>query len=72
MKKKVLNFPCQCGHKELAHSVSPLYMGGDTYCLGDNFKETNPTKIFACDCEKYIPDNLKYLEQMSKKKGKGN
>ena len=71
MKRPKLSnkFPCQCGHKRVVHSTSPLYMGGDTWCLGDTVKDSLHDQ-FSCFCEKYIPDNLKYLEQISKKRGK--
>lgn len=67
MKRRKLldNFPCNCGHRKTNHHEinAPIW---DTWCVGrngsDNFK--------VCDCNKYIPDNLKYLEQMSKKRGK--
>ncbi|MGH7974753.1 MAG: hypothetical protein ACREBR_04460 [bacterium] len=61
-------FPCRCGHPRNFHQ----YVGvpiGDEWCEGVIFRDRGPTG--ACSCECYVPDNLKYLEQCSKKKGKG-
>ena len=68
MKKKKLpnNFPCICGHKEKSHFVMTM-LGGSAWCIERNGKDN----FDECDCRKYSPDNLKYLEQLSKKKGQG-
>jgi len=39
---------------------------GDEFCKGEDER----TKRF-CQCMMYVPDNLRYLEQLSQKKGKG-
>jgi hypothetical protein len=64
------NFPCVCGHMESVHITAPDYMGGDSWCFGDNVEEPFQ-KQFDCSCYKYIPDNLKYLESKLDEKANG-
>jgi len=60
-------FPCRCGHAKSFHDHvgAPIF---EEWCNGDGLN----TKYYSslCDCNKYISDNLKYLEQQSKKRGK--
>lgn len=67
VKKRKLprSFPCNCGHSKRLHECAGPPMG-DEWCNG----EGKNTKYFSslCDCESYIPNNLKYLEQCLKKK----
>jgi hypothetical protein len=69
MKKKKLSeeFPCKCGHKKKSHIMLPFVLGGDIWCLERNGKDN----FEECDCNKYSPDNLKYLEQ-KEREGKKN
>ena len=55
-KKSKPSFPCRCGHSKLRHYEcdEPIF---EDFCNGKPW----------CDCEKYVPDNLKYLEKMYKK-----
>lgn len=70
MKKKKLSpkFPCECGHPKKLHGWAGVSIGGEwcdaRHCDRDNCH-------IRCRCAVFIPDNLKYLEQLSKKKGKG-
>lgn len=74
MKAKRLSkkFPCSCGHPKSLH-VREHYTTAYEWCGGF----TPPTKnkyarVYNCDCERFVPDNLKYLEQCANaKKGKG-
>jgi len=67
-------FPCKCGHAKKFHDYAgpPI---GEEWC---NFEESKKADgvysfIYRCDCESYVPDNLKYLEQKCKQmKGKGH
>ena len=73
MKKKVLNFPCQCGHSKDSHEMTgpPI---NDGWCNWEKKEESSVEGYYLkynCDCNWYIPDNLKYLEQQSKKKKRG-
>jgi hypothetical protein len=69
MKRPKLSnkFPCQCGHSRKLHGFAgpPI---GDWWCDGVIHRTKNIE--YLCDCECYVPDNLKYLEQESKKKRK--
>lgn len=60
-------FPCKCGHAKSFHDWAGPSIG-DEWCNA----EGRNTKYYSsrCDCQCYVPDNLKYLEQMSKKRGK--
>jgi len=63
------NFPCTCGHNKNFHKECgpPI---GESWCDGKGLPKG--VGIYdTCDCFNYVADNLKYLEQMSKKK-RGN
>ena len=66
-RKVAKAFPCKCGHSWKLHDWAGIPIG-DEYCNG----EGRNSKYYSsrCDCMYYVPDNLKYLEQMSKKRGK--
>ena len=59
-KKSKPDFPCSCGHSKRLHYESgpPIW---EDWCAAKPW----------CDCEKYVPGNLKYLE-MKYKKGKND
>jgi hypothetical protein len=73
-KKISQNFPCECGHSKSLHDYAgpPI---GEEWCNGLEYttrKREGYTLSYPCQCMMYVPDNLKYLEQLSiKKKGKG-
>jgi len=71
MKKKIVDFPCVCGHSKEVHG----YVGppiGEEWCDGllDNFLIKISSFEIRCDCYCYTPDNLRYLEKMSNKKNR--
>ena len=71
--KKALLFPCNCGHSNKLHAWAGVSIG-DEWCNGfeRRAKTIGELKLkWPCPCEAYVPDNLKYLEQCLKKKGKG-
>ena len=72
-KKKRLKktFPCKCGHIKAMHdSVGPPI--GDEWCNGYSSHGAKGYRLKdLCQCERFVPDNLKYLEQRAKEKGKG-
>jgi hypothetical protein len=70
-KKKISElFPCECGHSKRMHGWAGPTIG-DEWCNGKPKISKNKYVSYSmCDCDQYRPDNLKYLEQMSKKKGK--
>ena len=53
------NYPCFCGHSRINHGLSaghmPKILRERVYTCG----------VRNCDCEQFIPDNLKYLENKS-------
>ena len=62
-------FPCQCGHsKEVHGSCGPPI--GEEWCEGKGLPKDVGWKN-SCQCYRYVSDNLKYLEQISKKNRKG-
>lgn len=66
-RKVPKNFPCSCGHPWSKHDWAGPSIG-DEFCMGGG----KNTKYFSalCDCMMFVPDNLKYLEQCIKKRGK--
>jgi hypothetical protein len=50
-----IDFPCKCGHSKKEHRLSNK---GNLGCMVLNYFTDNYD-----GCWKYIPDNLKYLEQ---------
>jgi hypothetical protein len=54
----IFNYPCRCGHEQLFHAT-----GFWSMCL----KSNNSKKSRECNCDKFIPDNLKYLEFKSER-----
>jgi hypothetical protein len=71
-KKRIpKHFPCRCGHSKAFHDTvgAPLWTG---WCEGFTQAANNKYgRTYNCDCEKFVPDNLKYLEQCEQKKGQG-
>jgi hypothetical protein len=60
-------FPCKCSHSKSLHGkVGPPI--GEEWCDG-TFKTIESWTVI-CECYKYVPDNLRYLEQCYKKRGK--
>jgi hypothetical protein len=71
MKRRKLSdkFPCTCGHMKYLHSsVGPPI--GEEWCNAEI--KIGKFKSLLCDCYCYKPDNLKFLEQQSNKKKRGN
>lgn len=75
LNKKFRKFPCQCGHPWTLHDWAAESIG-DEFCNG--YGEEYPSNIVEdykleshCQCELFVPDNLRYLEDCLKKKGKG-
>jgi len=66
MKRRKVDpkFPCSCGHIKKSHYEvgAPIW---EEWCTG---KQEGKVRSKLCDCIKYVSDNLKYLEQQSKKK----
>lgn len=61
------NFPCKCGHLEIDHpSEDRDYVVCDGCFLSN--RVVGVKQLNRIDCEKYIPDNLKYLEQIYESK----
>lgn len=72
-KRKISSkFPCSCGHSKLLHSWAGPSIG-DEWCNGlTPAPRSKYGKVYTCDCERFVPDNLVYLEQCANaKKGKG-
>jgi hypothetical protein len=70
MKKKIVNsYPCVCGHNKEVHASAgaPIW---EEWCDGKELPWDLEWEN-VCECYSYHPDNLRYLEQLSKKKGKG-
>ena len=66
-KKLPLTFPCQCGHSKILHGWAGESIG-DEWCNGYGARAGRGA---LCECERYVPDNLKYLEQKyNQEKGK--
>ena len=57
---KKRNFPCKCSHEAKLHESvgSPIW---ENWCGGKLYHDE------ICRCPKYVPDNLKYLEEIYKK-----
>jgi hypothetical protein len=72
-KRKKLSpaFPCKCGHSKRLHCDAGPSIG-DVWCNGITGKKRVMlyTITYNCECECYVPDNLKYLEQCLKNKRK--
>ena len=65
-RKVPKNFPCKCGHSWRKHDWAGIP-------IGDEFCTAMGEDGYGCDCPYFLPDNLRYLEQYSKKrKGKVN
>lgn len=61
------DFPCVCGHSKFDHEFLRDLTGNvldtdESWCATD--------LDLNCVCVKYVPSNLKYLEQKYKEKGK--
>ena len=75
LKKKRIppTFPCSCGHDKKTHGWAGPTIG-DEWCNGysnNSIKFRNHRFSYPCECEQFVADNLKYLEQCAnKKKGK--
>jgi hypothetical protein len=58
-----VDFPCVCGHvRQSDETMSRI-------CHPHWYEANNDHKLNACrycDCKKFIPDNLRHLEEMSK------
>jgi hypothetical protein len=72
MKRKLrlpFNYPCVCGHSKKIHK--DVYVGSlwEEWCNGEG--KQGKYYSYTCECEKFTPDNLKYLEQESNKKKRG-
>lgn len=71
-RKVSKTFPCKCGHPWKLHDWAGIPIG-DEYCNG---QENNARTVdgyslsWRCQCMMFVPDNLKYLEQCDKKRGK--
>lgn len=52
-------FPCKCGHYAKLHESieAPIW---EQWCVG----EDSDYEYLRCQCSKYVPDNLKYLEEI--------
>lgn len=54
-----IDFPCVCGHvRQSAETLLKL-------CHPHWNEDINTHKLYACrycDCEEFVPDNLRYLE----------
>ncbi len=71
-KRVPKNFPCSCGHPKSFHESAdaPIW---EQWCAGFTPAQRNKYgRTYNCDCERFVPDNLKYLEQCTQKKGKGD
>lgn len=70
-KKLKKNFPCKCGHPKAMHGYAGESIG-DEWCDGFVIRGDKGFRLRdICECERFVPDNLKYLEQRAKQKGKG-
>jgi hypothetical protein len=58
-KKKLLNYPCKCGHIRSLHDYVPY--NKNEWCDGDDR---------FCPCENFTPDNLSYLQNLYKRRKK--
>ena len=70
-KKLSRSFPCLCGHMKGLH-VREHYTAAYEWCGG--FTQATHNKygrMYNCDCDRFVPDNLKYLEQCTQTSGKG-
>lgn len=66
-KKLPVTFPCTCGHSKKLHGWAGESIG-DEWCNGYGARVGHGS---LCECERYVPDNLKYLEQKyNQEKGK--
>ena len=63
-RKVPKNFPCSCGHSWSNHDWAGPSIG-DEFCNSESINTEYWSAL--CDCMHYTPDNLRYLEQMSKK-----
>lgn len=71
VKKLSRKFPCSCGHAKSFH-VREHYRSNYEWCGGFTPAVRNKYgRTYNCDCERFVPDNLAYLEQCAQKKGKG-
>jgi hypothetical protein len=60
-----VDFPCRCGHLRPDHRLD--FNAGIQGCKV-YIKNKNGSGYAWCGCYNYTPDNLKYLEELSKKK----
>jgi hypothetical protein len=63
-----IDFPCICGHILEMHPKWIRGNRGSDCCEGCWKANPNRTRyeILQQSCKRFIPDNLKYLEQLSK------
>ena len=70
-KKLPRRFPCSCGHIKELH-MQEYYTAPYEWCAGHTLAARNKYgRLYNCECEQFVPDNLKYLEECVRKKGKG-
>jgi len=57
-RQSIIDYPCQCGHAKINHPLG-VYLD-----LGYNKTRCG---VLDCLCDKFNPDNLKYLENQCDK-----
>lgn len=71
LKKLSDKFPCSCGHMKYLH-LQEYYTDQYEWCCGLTPAARNKYgRTYNCDCERFVPDNLIYLEQCAQTNGKG-
>jgi len=71
--KKFKKWPCVCGHPWTLHDWAGPGIG-DEFCNGEEYPQERFEEYnlqWRCQCELFVPDNLRYLEDCLKTKGKG-
>ena len=52
--------------------MQEYYTAPYEWCAGHTLAARNKYgRLYNCECEQFVPDNLKYLEECVRKKGKG-
>ena len=60
---KLNTFPCNCGHTKKFHRYAGPSIGDEWCDANGKFLIKGKINLNVCDCLKYVPSNLKYLEE---------
>jgi hypothetical protein len=59
------SFPCICGHLYSVHDMTTEFINNENFCLMCDHDYDLQGRVHCW--HKYVPDNLKYLEQLNER-----